>query len=186
MDASSTTEPPRSYSLHALPSITVDDPKEPHYHHPADDDDPEQDQPARRRPRPPTSRRAYSHDVVDLPSIRSGPMPIPNARDDVPPPLPPPRHIEDLDIAWQFDQRWHRTQKSLPSISPGSSLLGGMAAPPRLVEAGHAPSGSPFDTVQDAVMRDEGYVSLSGSSLDSRTSVCVFLLCSIPFHLGYM
>ncbi|KAF1939748.1 hypothetical protein EJ02DRAFT_424556 [Clathrospora elynae] len=61
-------------------------------------------------------------------------MAIPRARDDVPPPLPPPRHIQGLrsgeDTGWQ----WGRTNSPrdtgfgggrLATIKPGSSLYGG-------------------------------------------------------------
>lgn len=55
-------------------------------------------------------------------------MAIPGARlDDVPPALPPPRYIRDLDdgvdIAWNFQNEVHGHSRLAP-IKVGSSLLG--------------------------------------------------------------
>jgi len=53
-------------------------------------------------------------------------MAIPNARASPPPPLPPPRHIHDLnnghDLSWQWSGAVNGTPSSVKS---GSSLLGG-------------------------------------------------------------
>ncbi|OAK95819.1 hypothetical protein IQ06DRAFT_55280 [Phaeosphaeriaceae sp. SRC1lsM3a] len=61
-------------------------------------------------------------------------MAIPRARDEVPPPLPPPRHIEDLRAGQDPGWQWGHTNSPrdtgfsgnrLITIRPGSSLYGG-------------------------------------------------------------
>ncbi|KAJ4352680.1 hypothetical protein N0V95_004064 [Ascochyta clinopodiicola] len=62
-------------------------------------------------------------------------MAIPSAREQVPPPLPPPRHIEDLqaghaDPGWQWGNTTNPKQNGfggnrLATVRPGSSLYGG-------------------------------------------------------------
>jgi hypothetical protein len=62
-------------------------------------------------------------------------MAIPSARDPVPPPLPPPRHIEDLtaghsDPGWQWGNTNNPKENGfggnrLATVRPGSSLHGG-------------------------------------------------------------
>ncbi len=62
-------------------------------------------------------------------------MAIPNAREDVPPPLPPPRHIEELkagqsDPGWQWGNTNNPKENGfggnrLATVRPGSSLHGG-------------------------------------------------------------
>ncbi|KAI9801301.1 MAG: hypothetical protein M1833_002871 [Piccolia ochrophora] len=79
---------PRSFSSHTLPSIRVQ--------HPHTSNVPF---------RPP--HRSSSHSS-SFQSFETGPMPIPNSREYVPPPLPPPRHIEDVEIAWE----WGNTDSS--------------------------------------------------------------------------
>ncbi|KAI9754263.1 MAG: hypothetical protein M4579_004794 [Chaenotheca gracillima] len=63
----------------------------------------------------------------------STPMPIPNSREYVPPPLPPPRHIHNTDIAWEwgnsqnegFGKSGSSGNSSLGSVRKGSSLFRG-------------------------------------------------------------
>ncbi|KAF1839293.1 hypothetical protein BDW02DRAFT_594036 [Decorospora gaudefroyi] len=61
-------------------------------------------------------------------------MAIPRAHDDVPPPLPPPRHIEELQNGQDAGWRWGNTNSPrdtgfggnrLATVRPGSSLYGG-------------------------------------------------------------
>lgn len=91
------------------------------------------------------------HEAISIPprpsphiSLSTSPaMPMPirtNLRDDVPPPLPPPRHLEELkrgqDPGWQWangkisqssslsQSRNYNVDSETTSIKPGSSLLG--------------------------------------------------------------
>lgn len=119
-----------------------------------------------------------------------GPMSIPYAREPVPPPLPPPRHLSDivdgghngLDIAWQWgnsheDNGWGR------SVAPGSSLYGSFANE-RSSKDGHRDSSrrtSSTSTIKSVLgpdprespypRIDEGYASLSGTSVGSNRLV---------------
>ena len=62
-------------------------------------------------------------------------MAIPSARNEVPPPLPPPRHIEELragqsDPGWQWGNTNNPKENGfggnrLATVRPGSSLYGG-------------------------------------------------------------
>ena len=125
-------------------------------------------------------------------SREQGGMGIPNARiDDVPPPLPPPRYINDFaaggDPGWQWGNTPSRSGgfgKSGGSVSPGSSLQGnwdqrmgndGHSERPEYARQGSSNSivrsrpGS--DRRHDFSSRfiDEGYHSLSGSSLANQS-----------------
>lgn len=65
-------------------------------------------------------------------------MPIPRVREEVPPPLPPPRYIgEDLgegqDPGWQWGHQNSRIDNNFggnrqAAVKPGSSLFGGASA----------------------------------------------------------
>jgi hypothetical protein len=64
-------------------------------------------------------------------------MAIPRARDEIPPPLPPPRHIENLragqDPGWQWGHANSPRDTGfsgnrLATVRPGSSLYGGSDA----------------------------------------------------------
>jgi hypothetical protein len=139
-----------------------------------------------------TSSRSSSYNLDSSAAISSIPMSIPNAREPVPPPLPPPRHLADIadggsngpDIAWQWgnsreDHNWGR-----PSIQPGSSLYGSFASR-KSVTMDDRPDfdrrGSSTSTIKSisgddgrdsAHLRiDEGYASLSGTSIASNKSV---------------
>lgn len=93
-------------------------------------------------------------------------MPIPRARDEVPPPLPPPRNLDlsEEDAGW----KWGNTNSPndtgfgghrLASVKPGSSLLGGFA-----------PSGPPFqDSSRDLSFTNSRAPSIS-MSLDEMSS----------------
>jgi hypothetical protein len=68
-------------------------------------------------------------------------MAIPRAREEVPPPLPPPRHIEDLRAGQDPGWQWGNTNSPidtgfggnrLATVRPGSSLYGsGASSNPR-------------------------------------------------------
>ncbi len=117
---------------------------------------------------------------------------IPNARhDEAPPPLPPPRFMNDIaaggDPGWQWGNTPSKSGglgKSGGSVSPGSSLHGnweqkmgydGHSGRPEYVRRGSSNStirSRPEpDRRHDFSSRfvDEGYHSLSGSSLTNQS-----------------
>ncbi|KAI9731752.1 MAG: hypothetical protein M1834_004541 [Cirrosporium novae-zelandiae] len=117
-------------------------------------------------------------------SRHSGPMSIPRAREDVPPPLPPPRLIDmSNDLGWKFGNRDEHTsfgRHDFLPINPSSSLCGGMQRDydGRDEEMGRPPfvrrsssqstvnQHSEGDYKQELPhFADEGYHSLSGSSI---------------------
>ncbi|KAL3427693.1 hypothetical protein PVAG01_01202 [Phlyctema vagabunda] len=133
-----------------------------------------------------TSSRSSSFNSASSPGISAIPMSIPNAREPVPPPLPPPRHIADFggpDIAW----KWGNSQedggwgKPVP-VPPGSSLYGSFAGRGNSISEERPDNrrGSSTSTIKSistvADMRDnypridEGYASLSGTSIGSNKS----------------
>lgn len=137
-----------------------------------------------------TSSRSIPFNSSSSHAHLSGPMSIPNARDPVPPPLPPPRHIADIadngtngpDIAWQWanprqDSEWG---KHISSIAPGSSLHGNgkslLSERPdfnrRTSSTSTIKSISASEPRENGYPRiDEGYASLSGTSIGSNRSV---------------
>lgn len=139
------------------------------------------------------------------PTISSNAMPIPNARaSSPPPPLPPPKYPElgisgeggKPDLPWQWgnpkeDSSWGR----ISSVNPGSSLYGSFASggkslteerpemDRRSSSASTIKSISGVDTRRDIFPRiDEGYASLSNTSVGSSLSVLPLL--QIEFHVG--
>ena len=111
----------RALSLHTVPVIQVDLPKE----HRAR---PRRPTPAPPPPPPPIISLQRPPPSPSDQSNTSEPMPIPNARDPVPPPLPPPRLIADPDLALRYARARDDGQKTLPPIRPGSSLLIGRSS----------------------------------------------------------
>lgn len=148
-----------------------------------------------------TSSSSSSYNSSSSPSTSSIPMSIPHSRDPVPPPLPPPRHLADIeagghngpDIAWQWgnphedNSDWGR---SVASVQPGSSLYGSFASRKSIMDdqAENSRRGSSTSTIKstsrtenrdNAYPRiDEGYASLSGTSIGSDRSR--YLESSIP------
>lgn len=139
------------------------------------------------------SSRSSSYNSATSPGPSSIPMSIPNAREFVPPPLPPPRHLADIadgghngsDIAWKWgnshrDSEWGNSTSSIP---PGSSLHGGsgrfMSRRGTLDEQldlqrrGSSISTIKSDAREGPYQRDEGYESL-GASVWSNKSVLRF------------
>ncbi|PVH84447.1 hypothetical protein DL98DRAFT_512348 [Cadophora sp. DSE1049] len=130
------------------------------------------------------SSRSSSYNSASSPDLSSIPMSIPNAREFVPPPLPPPRHLADIadgghngpDIAWKWgndhtDNRdWGKATASIPQ---GSSLHGGtgsyMGRRGMLDEQldfqrrGSSISTVKSDSRDGLYQRDEGYESLGAS-----------------------
>ena len=122
------------------------------------------------------SIRVYASSRYQRPSYPSPAiaMAIPNAREAVPPPLPPPRHIEDLragqsDPGWQWGNTDNPKESGfgghrLATVRPGSSLYGGSASaqvhhpPPRDLSADHLFNGR------------EPYISLSLDDMSSEGS----------------
>lgn len=149
-----------------------------------------------------TSSSSSSYNSTSSPSTSSIPMSIPHSRDPVPPPLPPPRHLADIadggnngpDIAWQWgnslthDSNWGR---STPSVQPGSSLYGSGSGSfasrkshmdERPDNSRRGSSTSTIKSMNGAESRentypriDEGYASLSGTSIGSNKSVVILL-----------
>ena len=138
-----------------------------------------------------SSSRSSSYNSNSSAATSSIPMSIPNARDPVPPPLPPPRHLADIadggsngpDIAWQWgnsheDHNWGRAP-----VQPGSSLYGSFASRKSMMDdrPDFDRRGSSTSTIKSisgddgrdtAYPRiDEGYASLSGTSIGSNKSV---------------
>lgn len=143
------------------------------------------------------SSRFSSFSATSSPPSTSVPMPIPNARESVPPPLPPPRYLPDLaaggsngDIAWKWGNShagngdWGQPT---PSVTPGSSLHGSARKLNVMDERPELPRrGSSTSTIKSASggnvrentypRIDEGYASLSGTSIGSNKSVMYFTL----------
>lgn len=140
--------------------------------------------------------RSASFQSMPSPINAPGPMSIPNAQEPVPPPLPPPRFIPSIqssaregpDIAWQWENA--RQEASWPKsntaqINPGSSLCGGPFGGHRREPSDERPperrssSTSTVKSISDARYDrrdnypriDEGYHSLSGTSIGSSRSV---------------
>jgi hypothetical protein len=137
------------------------------------------------------SSRSSSYNSIPSPISSSIAMPIPNARDPAPPPLPPPRHLPDIadggnngpDLAW----RWGNSHSdhsdwgsSIASVQSGSSLYGNSVARKSMKDERpeYSRRGSSISTIKSADVRersypriDEGYHSLSGTSIGSNRSV---------------
>lgn len=85
----------------------------------------------------PPSFKSPSHNICAQTASSTGAMAIPSVNDNfVPPPLPPPRHIADLDYGhdqgWKWENQLRRRelgQNVLPPIKPNSSLRGGHIRP---------------------------------------------------------
>jgi len=151
-----------------------------------------------------TSRSSSTYNTTSSPSTSSIPMSIPNARDAVPPPLPPPRYLTDYSglrdkesTAWQWgnsDQDISHGGRSLPSIeiAPGSSLYGSFANRRGHLEEEEPElprNGSSISTIKNNDTGEntnpeiringhpmtEGYASLSGRSIGPNRSVRYFL-----------
>lgn len=137
-----------------------------------------------------TSSSSSSFNSTSSHSTASIPMSIPHSRDPVPPPLPPPRHLKDLenngnngqDIAWQWGNSQANSDwgRPLASVQPGSSLCGSFASrtDERPDNSRRGSSTSTIKSTSGAEIRehtypriDEGYASLSGTSIGSIKSV---------------
>ena len=139
--------------------------------------------------------RSSSRSITNSFSKAQRPMTIPNARAESPPPaLPPPRYIDENAAGGAPEIQWRDTfssgsARSGGSVSPGSSLRGSWGQ--NMAHRGSAGRpdyrrGSSNSTVKsqpDAERRydfsrhvDEGYHSLSGSSLANQQSVYMLFL----------
>ena len=153
------------------------------------------------RPQGPTSR---SPTLASRPfGTSSGPMSIPNVKIAPPPPLPPPRHpgiAAGNDLALQWANTLHNQGNGgTGSVIAGSSLLGGYNRVKQEDRDYEGPGSFRRDSssltirsdmLPDTEMqydmfrnRDEGYHSLSGSSLTKHMSVS---LGSLPTLLACM
>ena len=98
------------------------------------------------------------------------PMTIPGSNNEAlaPPPLPPPRFIEDLaqghDSGWKWGNSFEHGQfgqsTTLPPIKPTSSLLGGAPSRPPLVRRDET-----YSFEEEGVKRPDMPSMVSGSSL---------------------
>jgi hypothetical protein len=126
------------------------------------------------------------------PATSSQPILIPNSRDQVPPPLPAPRHLTDiadsgnnrLDITWQWgNSHRHDWGRPISSMAPPASSYRSLASPksisneqPNFTRRGSSTSTS--KSMSDGDIReqvylgiDEGYASLHETSMGSKKSV---------------
>ncbi|TVY30585.1 hypothetical protein LHYA1_G000613 [Lachnellula hyalina] len=140
-----------------------------------------------------SSSRSSSYNSTSSPTTSSIPMSIPHSRTDfVPPPLPPPTHLADIasggnngpDLAWRFGNSHGSTSDwggSMSSVPPGSSLYGSFASRKGLMDdrpdySRRTSSNSTIKTSvgegrqEHAYPKDEGYSSLSGTSIGSYRS----------------
>ena len=91
-------------------------------------------------------------------------MPIPNAREEAPPPLPPPPILDEIDIANDLGGQWSNDfgrsfgKTGLPTINPSSSLCVGRDR--RLHDIG--------DEVEDSRRRSSAATIRSSPDMDSR------------------
>ncbi len=145
--------------------------------------------------RPRLSTRSSSNASIPF-SKSPGPMSIPNSKDKPPPPLPPPRHIAELEAGDDLGWRWGNTigggfgKSDLPTIKPGSSLYGsqdrrtqdfgnGADCNRRRSSASTIKLSPDVDTRWEGFRhKDEGYHSLSGSGIANLQSVVSFFLAS--------
>jgi hypothetical protein len=145
-----------------------------------------------------TSSSSSSYNSTSSPSTSSIPMSIPHSRDPVPPPLPPPRHLADIadggnngpDIAWQWGNSHQDSSsdwgRSIASVQPGSSLYGSFASRKGIMDdrPDNSRRGSSTSTIKSTSGTesrentypriDEGYASLSGTSIGSNRLVLHF------------
>ena len=121
-------------------------------------------------------------------------MAIPNARQPVPPPLPPPQFLHDLDVdlAYEFANNEGPgtgfVKSSFGSVNPASSLCGSGSsfslkdARPPFTRQGSSSSTVKASSVDDDARNgrpghaDEGYSSLCSVGVTSPKSVCDILL----------
>lgn len=154
--------------------------------------------------------RSSSRTVGDLFARTPGPMAVPNARTNqhfAPPPLPPPRYIEDLAAGSDPGWKWGNTPRHDgfggtfgTSISSSSSWRGSwdhrMEVDGYSERHEHSPRAGPGVTIKSPPSFekrydfsrnvDEGYHSLSGSSISSHRSVDVWLFSPIfSSHLDH-
>lgn len=141
-----------------------------------------------------TSSRSSSYNSGSSPATSAIPMSIPNSREFVPPPLPPPKHLDDIadggnngpDLAWKFGNTpsatsdWGGSISS--SVAPGSSLYGNPTSRKSLLDdrPDYFRRTSSTSTIKSPIgerrekyeyPRDEGYSSI-GTSFGSYRLVC--------------
>lgn len=148
-----------------------------------------------------TISRSSSYHSPSSPPTSSIPMSIPNSREPVPPPLPPPKHLADVanngpDIAWKWansHEENHGWGSSMSSVTPGSSLYSESFAsrkstfddrpefPRRQSSTSTIKSASGLESHESSYSTrfDEGYASLSGTSIGSNQSVLPIPLFSL-------
>ena len=146
--------------------------------------------------------RSTRRPMSNFASGAQGPMMIPNARQEaVPPPLPPPRYMDDLAAGSEPEHRWGTMSsdgsfgRSDSSFSSSSGfhrhwerrrMEGGDSAS-RRDSARQGRSSMTARSPTELHMKadpfrhiDEGYHSMSGSSVANNQSVLAFLSRSCP------
>jgi hypothetical protein len=131
------------------------------------------------------------------PLTSSEPMPLPNMRDPIPPPLPPPRHLADMagggdnssDVAWQSGSSRVDNELAESSLTLGSNLYVSYTSRRSIPDeqpgsAHRACSSCTIKQMSGHSSRDksvprieEEYPSLAGFSIDSYRSVNLSLIC---------
>lgn len=130
-----------------------------------------------------STNRSNSYNSIPPSPPAVSPMSIPNAREYVPPPLPPPTHIPGLagpngfDSGWDLQNRDDDINLWGKAVTPGSSLYGSSVRRERIPERQELRRGSSSATVvlkpaaeHQYARYDEGYASLSSTSIGSNRS----------------
>ena len=141
--------------------------------------------------RPRLSARSSLSAAIPI-SRTAGAMPIPNAREEPPPPLCPPRQLDERDIINDLGGQWANKfgggfgKAGLPTSNPSSSLcvgqdrrlhdLGdGLDCSSRRSSATTTRLSPDIDPRWEGFRhRDEGYHSLSGSGVANQSVVPFF------------
>ncbi|KAH8685548.1 hypothetical protein BGZ60DRAFT_522839 [Tricladium varicosporioides] len=129
--------------------------------------------------RPASRSSSYNSSTASSTSAR--PIHIMNSRDPIPPPLPPPKRIADIepgghDLAWRFgnpNDDPSQLGRSTTSVAPSSSLYGSFAKKSLMHDRPEFPRGASANSIHKSFrgytrehdyQKDEGYHSISTMS----------------------